>query len=309
MSVQRAEAAAKVNLALAVTGLRDDGYHTLRSVFVRLTLHDELEVTEAPPDAGDSLVVDGPYAVPVEHNLVLRAVSHLREVIGEGLPPLHFRLTKRVPAAAGLGGGSSDAATAMDLALMRWGVRLHPAERHEAALRIGADVPFFSAGHSAALVHGIGEGLQPLPAPAPPAGLLLITPTERLSTEAVFAELDRQPPSSRDAVAEVDALAGLLREVVDGGTLASTAAQLRDANDLWLPASQLSPSLTAARESCEAALGGPVMFTGSGPTLFAVYPSEAAASRAADQLQWERLAELEDATVIATSTSPNGGRS
>ena len=309
MSARRAEAPAKVNLALAVTGRRDDGYHTLRSVFVRLILHDELEVAEAPPDAGDSLIVDGPYAVPVEDNLVLRAVGQLREVIGQGLPPLDFRLTKRIPAAAGLGGGSSDAAAAMDLALMRWGVRLHPAERLEAALRIGADVPFFSAGHPAALVHGIGEGLQPLPTLAPPAGLLLITPSDRLSTAAVFAELDRQPPSGRDVIGEVDALASGLGEVVDGGTLAALAPKLRDANDLWGPASRLSPSLTAARASAEAALEGPVMLTGSGPTLFAVYPSEASASRAAEQLQGERPAELEAATIIATSTSPNGGRS
>ena len=192
MSRFEADAHAKINLALAVTGTRDDGYHELRSVFLRLALHDRLEAELDPGAAADRLVVEGEH-VATDADLVLRAARELRAVIDPALPALRFSLRKRVPAAAGLGGGSSDAAAAIDLALAAWGVRLHPAERLGAAARIGADVPFFSAGHGAALVEGIGEHVTPLPAPDPPAGILLVTPRDRLSTAAVFAEYDREP--------------------------------------------------------------------------------------------------------------------
>ena len=160
----RAEAPAKVNLALAITGLRDDGYHLLRSVFLRLALHDVLEV-RARPRGRSRLARHRRRPAGQPDNLVLRAAATLRAAIDPALPPLRFRLVKRIPAAAGLGGGSSDAAAAIDLALEAWGVRLHPAARLDVALRLGADVPFFAAGHGVALVEGIGEHLVPLSPP------------------------------------------------------------------------------------------------------------------------------------------------
>lgn len=301
MTAYRAEAHAKINLALAITGVRDDGYHLLRSVFVRLALHDRLEAEVDPGAGADRLDIDGELAA-TDDNLVLRAAAQLRAAIDRSLPPLRFRLTKRIPSAAGLGGGSADAATAIDLALQAWGVRLHPAQRLEAALHLGADVPFFAAGHGAALVSGIGESLVPLPAPQPPAGLVLITPSERLSTAAVFAELDRLPNAAPGALGRVDDVADLLRERVDGLTLAATTAMLRDANDLWAPASRLSPGLAAARGAAAGILGRAALLTGSGPTLFAVYPSEAAATRAAITLQAAAPVELDGAAVMSAST-------
>lgn len=305
MSTFRADACAKINLALAITGVRDDGYHRLRSVFLRLSLHDGLEVMAQPTAASDSLSIDGELEVGPD-NLVLRAAAQLREAIEPSLPALQFKLRKRIPAAAGLGGGSSDAATAIDLALQAWGVRLHPAQRLEVALRLGADVPFFAAGHAASLVEGIGQHLRPLPAPDPAAGLVLITPHERLSTASVFAEYDRMAPADPPAVERVDEVAELLREHVDGMTLAATTAMLCDANDLWEPAARLSPGLAATREAAVRILGRAVLMSGSGPTLFAVYPSEAAATRAAITLQTERPAELDGAAIITTSTSTPG---
>ena len=305
MTTHRARAHAKINLALAITGVRDDGYHRLRSVFLRLTLHDALEVEVDPSAEADSLALDGELAVD-DDNLVLRASAMLREAIDPTLPSLRFELKKRIPVAAGLGGGSSDAAAAIDLALQAWGIRLHPAERLEAALRLGADVPFFAAGHAASLVEGIGEHLVPLPAPEPPAGIVLITPGERLSTAAVFAELDRGPSDALSAVERVDEMAALLREEVDGMTLAATTSMLRDANDLWAPATRLSPGLAAARDAAARILGHTVLLTGSGPTLVAVYPSEAAATRAAIALLVEAPAEFEGAAIITTSTIGRG---
>ncbi len=303
MSLFEADAHAKLNLALAVTGVRDDGYHTLRSVFLRLALHDRLEVELDPEAESDSLELEGELEASHD-NLVLRAADGLRAVVDPTLPALHFRLRKRIPAAAGLGGGSSDAAAALDLALAAWGVRLHPAERLDAALRVGADVPFFAAGHPASLIEGVGERISRLPAPEPPAGIVLVTPPGRLSTAAVFAEFDRDPASG--ALERVDEAAALLREPVDGMTLAATTAMLKEANDLWAPALRLLPQLAALRDVASAVLGRAVLLTGSGPTLFAVYPSEAAATRAAVALASAAAAELEGATIITTSTIARG---
>jgi 4-diphosphocytidyl-2-C-methyl-D-erythritol kinase len=298
-----ADAPAKINLALAVTGVRGDGYHTLRSVFLRLELHDRLEVEVRPAADSDSLEVDGAPDTAGD-NLVSRAAAHLRAAIDPSLPTLHFRLYKRIPAAAGLGGGSSDAAAALDLALAAWGVRVHPADRLGAALRVGADVPFFAAGHAASLVTGIGEHISRLPAPKPALGIVLITPRARLSTAAVFAEFDRQPSSG--ALEPVDELAELLRAQVDGQTLAATTARLGQANDLWAPAVRLLPGLAALRDLATSILGRTVLLTGSGPTLVAVYPSEAAAKHAAGMLESSAAPELEGATIISTSTIRSG---
>ncbi|MGD8486926.1 MAG: 4-(cytidine 5'-diphospho)-2-C-methyl-D-erythritol kinase [Chloroflexota bacterium] len=305
MTSLSAEAHAKVNLALAVTGRRDDGYHLLRSVFLRLALHDRLTVAPAGPGTGDSLVIDGALA-PSHDNLVLRAAAQLRTAIDPSLPALRFRLHKRIPAAAGLGGGSSDAAAAIDLALAAWGARLHPAARLEVALRLGADVPFFVAGHAAALVEGIGEHVLSLPAPDPPAGLVLLTPARRLSTAEVFAEYDRRPGRTVAAVSSVDEVTTLLRERIDPATLAATASMLGEANDLWVPATRVWPGLAAVREAATGVLGRALLLTGSGPTLVAVYPSEAAATRAAVALQTAAPPALEGAEILTTSTITRG---
>ncbi len=301
MTVLRAEAPAKINLALAVTGVREDGYHLLRSVFLRLALHDVLEVESDPVATADSLSIDGALRVR-EDNLVLLAAARSRAVIDPSLPALRFRLLKRIPVSAGLGGGSSDAAAAVDLAIRAWGLRLHPAQRLEVALRLGADVPFFVSGYGAALVEGIGERLLPLRAPRPPIGLVLITPLQRLSTADVFAELDRQPSRNTYTGDRVTETADLLREDVDGMSLAAAATMLRDTNDLWPAASRLSPDLAAARDAAARTLGRAVLLTGSGPTLFAVYPSEAAATRAAITLQTARPRELEGAAIMTTTS-------
>jgi len=308
MSAWRRQAPAKVNLALAVSGVRDDGYHLLRSVFVRLALHDVLEADLEPASAVDSLISEGELEATAD-NLVLRAAALLREALGGSWPALRFRLRKRIPAAAGLGGGSSDAAAAIELALQAWGLQLPPSERFDLALRLGADVPFFASAHDSALVEGIGERLVPLPPPDPPAGLLLITPRQRLSTAAVFAELDRQPIRDIGAGARVDEMAALLRGGIDGPALSAATRRLGDTNDLWAPATRLSPALAVAHAAATDILGRSLLLSGSGPTLFAVYPSEAAARRAANTLQSERPFELEGAAILATTSIGRGADS
>jgi 4-diphosphocytidyl-2-C-methyl-D-erythritol kinase len=173
----------------------------------------------------------------------------------------------------------------------------------------------FVAGYGAALVSGIGDVIDPLPAPRPPAGLLLVTAAQRLSTAAVFAELDRGRPADRTSShipgaseAAADVLAQALRAGLDGAALLVLATRLRDANDLWPAASRLSPTLAATRDALEQALGRPVLLSGSGPTLVAVYPSHEFAAAAAVRLQKDRPAVLHDA-IIAVTSSSNGGSS
>jgi 4-diphosphocytidyl-2-C-methyl-D-erythritol kinase len=230
----------------------------------------------------------------------------LREAAARPLPALRFRLQKRIPAAAGLGGGSSDAAAAIELALQAWGLRFDQAERLRIALRLGADVPFFAAAHEAALAEGVGERLLPLPLPDPPAGIVLITPEQRLSTAAVFAELDRQTRWDTGAAIRVEELAALLGRGVDGPALAAATQTLGDTNDLWPPATRLSPSLAATRDAATCVLGRSLLLSGSGPTLFAIYPCEAAAVQAASTLQNEHLRELEGAVILTTTSKGRG---
>src|SRR5215212_2268919 len=147
---------AKVNLTLSVGKRREDGYHELRSVFLRIGLADRLTVSAAAANERDELAVTGLPGCPVEGNLVLRALEVLRRDRAEG-PPLRASLEKQIPMGAGLGGGSSDCASALDLATQAWGMHLPWAQLAELAIGLGSDVPFFAANVPVALVEGRGE--------------------------------------------------------------------------------------------------------------------------------------------------------
>jgi len=324
ISAHWAEARAKVNVGLAVTGRRADGFHTLDSVFLRVALHDHLMVRPAADQGGvDELEVIGDTGASAADDLVLRAVAGLREATGEVMPALRFRLEKDIPVAAGLGGGSADAAAALGLAAAAWGIPADDPRLAIAASRLGADVPFCLSRAHAARVTEIGEVVVPLPAPTPPAGVLLVTPPVRLSTAAVFAQLDsldpaveasgptdRGGPATEAAAARsaaVEALADALAVGADGATLVALAPTLRDANDLWPAAHALLPVLGPLRDRLETVLGEPFLLTGSGPTLLALYPSPEDASRAAARLDAAAPSVARGARIIATSTSAAGG--
>ena len=180
-------APAKLNLFLHVTGRRADGYHLLQSVFVLIDWCDTLHLERRSDgrlqrhDLGQALPAD---------DLVLRAARLLQQASGctDGAD-LH--IDKVLPAQAGMGGGSSDAASCL-LALQRlWGVKLPPGKLQEIALGLGADVPFFlTGGH--AWVEGIGEQLTPLALPR--ARFVVVKPPAGLPTEAIF----RAPQLKRD---------------------------------------------------------------------------------------------------------------
>ncbi len=212
----RLEAPAKLNLSLRVVGRRDDGMHLLDSELVLLELADRLLLLpgrsglRVDGDAGRDLPLD-------EKNLAVRG---LRAGLGAGPDPACLALDKRIPVAAGLGGGSSDAAAAWRLARASRGV-VGPAGAAELAdlAAIGADVPFFASELAAARVGGIGERVEPLPASA--MHVVLVHPPFGLSTAAVFAELradewGSEPndllPAARRLRPELDTLVALVRD-------------------------------------------------------------------------------------------------
>ena len=191
-------APAKLNLFLHITGRRADGYHLIQSIFMLIdwcdTLHFELRQdghisrSDLPPGGALNLA-SGASTLP-EEDLTVRAARALQKACGTPLG-VHISLEKRIPSQAGMGGGSSDAASCL-LALQRlWGVSLPRGELLSLALGLGADVPFFlSGGH--AWIEGIGETITPIRLPA--ADFVVIKPAEGLSTQAIF----RAPALKRD---------------------------------------------------------------------------------------------------------------
>ncbi|MBK5204618.1 MAG: 4-(cytidine 5'-diphospho)-2-C-methyl-D-erythritol kinase [Polaromonas sp.] len=183
-------APAKLNLFLHITGRRPDGYHLLQSVFMLIdwcdTLHFELRTDGhiSRTDLSDQSQPAGsaPETLPAD-DLSVRAARALQTASGTTLG-VHIGLEKRIPSQAGMGGGSSDAASCL-LALQRlWGVRLPPQELRTLALSLGADVPFFlSGGH--AWVEGIGEKITPITLPS--AHFVVVKPAAGLATQGIFS--------------------------------------------------------------------------------------------------------------------------
>lgn len=288
-------APAKVNLTLAVVGRRPDGYHDLHSVFVPLALADRLSLTVAgPPGSGqpDTLHVSGPDTGPLQANLVLLGIAAARAGIGEGpgrpaTPPLATRLEKHIPVAAGLGGGSSDGAAAFDGALEAWAAQDHldADRRRVAAATIGSDVPFFLAG-GPALVEGRGERVMPLSGIKGgingEPGILLVTPRVAIRTPDVFAVFAATRGKGDGSVRTTsEHLAQELRTGLSAKDLVARAGVLAAANDLLSAAILVEPGLVLVRRALMRTLGRPVGLSGSGPTLWTLYPSLAAASEAA----------------------------
>lgn len=285
-------APAKLNLTLAVVGRRPDGFHELHSVMVRLGLADRLSLA---PAAGpvDTLHVTGFDTGRPEDDLVLRGVAGAREAVGAGWsgssgppPPLAARLDKRIPVAAGLAGGSSDAAAALDGALEAWGARLTIHERLRVAVRLGSDVPFFLA-DGTALVEGRGETVTPLRGIlGDPPGVLLVTPRLALRTPDVFAAFDAGARGGAGAVRTSSVhLAEELRSGLTAQALVDRAGILAVANDLVTAAAALEPGLVALRRGLSRRLGRPVGQSGSGPTLWVLYPSASEAIARAEEVR------------------------
>jgi 4-diphosphocytidyl-2-C-methyl-D-erythritol kinase len=261
------QAPAKVNLYLHVTGRRADGYHLLDSLAVFPAVCDTLRVT---PAEALSLTLEGRFGALLRaepDNLVLRAARALAEAAGIA-PRARMVLTKNLPVASGIGGGSADAAAALRGLARLWGVA--PACMALAA-RLGADVPACLAA-TPARMGGVGEVLSPAPA-LPPCWLVLINPGVAVATPAVF----------RARVGGFSTPAALPAGWPDFAAMVADLARL--ANDLESPAISVQPAiaevLTALRAQPGCALA---RMSGSGATCFGLFGRAAAAAAAAAAL-------------------------
>jgi 4-diphosphocytidyl-2-C-methyl-D-erythritol kinase len=255
-------APAKLNLCLYLGPRRDDGLHELCSLFEPLALVDPIEVSEA---AADEVLCPG----VAGENLAAKALAGLRER-GWDRPPLRIAIEKRIPVAAGLGGGSADAAAVLRLAAGEVG------GIDSLAAGLGADVPS-QLDPALALVRGIGERVERLPDPEPHA-VVLLPGGGGLSTADVFAEADRLGLGR--GASDLDALAARLREEAGGGTSPLAYADLLD-NDLEPAARSLRPEIGDALDALRAAGAPLALLTGSGPTAFGLFESIDAACEAA----------------------------
>ena len=269
-------APAKLNLFLHITGRRPDAYHLLQSVFMLIdwcdTLHFELrrDGVISRTDLGTAVNQE----LPAE-DLSVRAARALQAATGTTLG-VHISLEKRIPSQAGMGGGSSDAASCL-LALQRlWGLRLPPAKLMALALSLGADVPFFLCG-SHAWVEGIGELITPIT--LPPARFLVIKPAAGLSTQAIFSS----PELKRDT--KTATMLGFAAN--DNGRVYGFGR-----NDLQPVAEKLCPPMVQSLNWLTAQ-GLQGRMTGSGSAVFAQMPNEMMVSDAPGDWQIRQCGNLE----------------
>jgi 4-diphosphocytidyl-2-C-methyl-D-erythritol kinase len=268
------KACAKINLTLRVLGRREDGYHELESLVAFTGLADTLALE---PGAGSALEITGPFAAAcgrTADNLVLKAVAALRERAG-ALKAGRFLLDKKIPVAAGIGGGSADAAAALRLLARLNGIASDDPRLASAALAVGADVPVCLAS-CARIMRGVGDLLsEPLPIAAMPA--VLVNPNVPLSTRDVFTAFAGNKGGGKylgNVPAKAEALIGFLAE---------------HGNDLTQGAIACAPVITDVLIALRALPAVQlVRMSGSGPTCFALFRSSGEAFAAARRLQAER---------------------
>jgi 4-diphosphocytidyl-2-C-methyl-D-erythritol kinase len=264
---------AKVNLTLEVLGRRADGYHDLASVFATVDIRDRVRV--APSRDLDVRIAPSVDA-PAGDDLASRAVRALADASSR--PALAFvRIRKRIPVAAGLGGGSSDAGAVLRGLARVW--RLDGVDLMPAAARVGSDVPFFVSGAAYALVRGRGELVEILPAPEP-LWIALVQLPERASTAEVFGAHRTKPSNGEPSEALAKALrdrkvtVGLMREFIH--------------NDLLDAAERIVPAIAEVRKTA-AGMGIDLALSGSGPSLFALGDDRAHAIQMARRLRRRAL--------------------
>ena len=258
---------AKINLTLEILGKRADGYHEVRTVLQTIGLADRLEVTAA---ADLSFSCSDP-ALATPDNLVYCAARLLQAeyAVRTGAA---LRLEKRIPVAAGMGGGSSDAAATIVALNRLWNLQLSLTEQRRQAAALGSDVPFFLTGGTA-LATGRGERITPLP-PLPQHWVVLVLLPRVLSTVAVYGGVT--PADYTSGVTTADTVAAAQRGVL--------SPQTRWHNALARPAQALAPEITSAQTALLKAGAQHAHVSGSGPTVFAMCRDEDTAHTLATRL-------------------------
>lgn len=265
---------AKVNYALEVGTVREDGYHEISTVIQSVSLADEVEIERT--GQGFELVVEpkGVDVGPPEENTIYRAWGMLGYFVGSGLPA-RVRLRKAIPAGAGLGGGSADAAAALVGFNELFGLGLSTLELRKVGLRVGADVPFCLSGGTAR-GEGIGEVLSRLPTP-PLHHLVVAKPIASAETARIYRAYDERIRGNGDAfVAPVT-------EALQVGDLEALAQAL--GNDLALVTKDLVPEVRALEEELLRAGAIGAAMTGSGTAVYGIFGSETEARAAMNGLR------------------------
>jgi len=270
------DAPAKVNLFLRVLRKRDDGFHELETLFQAVDLSDHLVLRRA--EEGVRLEVDGPDLGPVDRNLAFRAARAFLETTGPG-GGVDIRLTKRIPAGAGLAGGSSDAAAVLRALEMLYPDGPAPEEIARMAAGLGSDVLFFLGGSTFALGRGRGELLEPLPALEERA-IVLVLPPVHVPTGPAYGALSVQRESGFGPSEEARRLGA--PPPASWSEIAVLAH-----NDFEMVVPMLHPEVARALTALSGTGGRPALLSGSGAACFALYPDESAAATAACSLEAE----------------------
>jgi 4-diphosphocytidyl-2-C-methyl-D-erythritol kinase len=327
-------APAKLNLSLRVLGRQMDGYHTIETLLLRLRLADEIdleiggegirfELEAAAGQAESGLPADPRRLVPTgETNLCWQAAARLFERVNRP-PSLRIRLTKRIPAAAGLGGGSSDAASVL-LGLNRLlGQPLSSAELFDLAGALGSDVPFFATETPYGLAWGRGQRVLRLPAP-PSRPVLLLVPDFGVSAAEAYGWWSEDRDAAEAAAAAADLVADVLPDTLAAATDSATDGQgVRPSgagilpwpaelgrwealgglagNDLAAAVERRRPSLRRARMALEAAGAELALLCGSGSCVAGIFADEAARDAARERAA-EPAPDGQSWSVISTST-------
>jgi 4-diphosphocytidyl-2-C-methyl-D-erythritol kinase len=271
----RVRSFAKVNLGLEVLGLRDDGYHELRTLFQTIDLHDDIVLRPRP--RGISVRCRQPGVPTDDSNLAVRAAKALCRHAGVS-SGVDIEITKRIPVAAGLGGGSSNAAMALQGLNRMWRLGLGPDRLHRLARRLGADVPYFLLGGTA-LGLGRGDEVYPLRSQLR-AWVVLVDPALPVSTAGVFARIDRSL-TPRENSTSIFYFVSRELEGVGGYRLL--------VNDLEEAAMEEAPALRERVARVRGVLRGEgarlAALSGSGSSFFGLFDRARAARRAGAALE------------------------
>jgi 4-diphosphocytidyl-2-C-methyl-D-erythritol kinase len=261
------QAPAKINLGLIVEGRRDDGYHDIATIFLKISLADTLHIETTTGRI--EIHCTHPDVPCDERNLIHQAVALLQPLApGRGV---RVHLEKRIPVAAGVGGGSSDAAAALLAVNRLWGLQLAPADLRRYGARLGADVPFFLYPSTAAYGRGRGDELSSLVCPNS-FFLVLVTPPVAVSTAQVYGQYRIE---LTDVVKDIT----IVGRHFESGDLASLASAC--VNDLETVVMQQFPIVQTVKETLSQPGTYSVSMSGSGPTVYALCPSQDVAERVA----------------------------
>lgn len=281
-------ALAKINLGLDVTGKRPDGYHEVRMIMQSIQMFDQLEI-EKSGEPGIRIETNLSFLPCNENNLVYRAADLLMKEfdIRSGLD---VKLTKFIPVAAGMAGGSSDAAAVLVGVNRMFGLGLSTRELMERGVKIGADVPYCIM-RGTALAEGIGEKLTRL-SPMPPCHVLIGKPGINVSTKFVYGNLDLKKVKTHP---DIDAI----RDAIERGDLHGVARNM--GNVLELVTCPAYPVIEEIKELMmqEGALNA--MMSGSGPTVFGLFDDQETAKKAYEKLRDSGLARQTFLTTVAGS--------